>query len=192
MRVEVFECPFKHCRHDFAGLWSPGCRHAAGGRFVYGCRSGVAWAAGAPGSGLRRRARRTRPALIEYLLNKLNRDEALGLTRDNLMVVAGSTSAVDMIARLYAGRHGVVLVEAPTYHDALQVFRDHGADLRGVPVDEYGLIVGALEAQLVALEREGRSPRLLYTIPNFQNPAGVTLTAARRGAIKSWRASNVF
>ena len=123
------------------------------------------------------------PALIEYLLNKLKRDEALDLTRDNLMLVAGSTSAVDMIARLYAGRHGVVLVEAPTYHDALHVFSDHDADLRGVPVDEDGLIVGALKAQLVALDREGRSPRLLYTIPNFQNPAGVTLTTARRGAI---------
>src|SRR5512136_2045899 len=123
------------------------------------------------------------PALIEYLLNKFNCDEALDLTRDNLMMVAGSTSAVDMVARLYAGRHGVVLVEAPTYHDALHVFRDHGADLRGVPVDEDGLIVEALEAQLAALEREGKSPRLLYTIPSFQNPAGVTLTAARREAI---------
>lgn len=123
------------------------------------------------------------PALIEYLVGRLNRDEGLGLTQDNLMIVAGSTSAVDMIARLYAGPAGVVLVEAPTYHDALHVFRDHGTELRGVPVDEEGLIVGALEAQLVALEREGKSPRLLYTIPNFQNPAGVTLTTARRRAI---------
>ena len=79
-----------------------------------------------------------------------------------------------MIARLYAGRHGVVLVEAPTYHDALHVFRDHGADLRGVPVDEDGLIVGALEAQLVALERKGKSPRLLYTIPNLESGRGDT------------------
>jgi 2-aminoadipate transaminase len=123
------------------------------------------------------------PALIEYLLNKLNRDEALGLSCDHLMIVAGSTSAVDMIARLYAGYNGVVLVEAPTYHDALHVLRDHGADLRSVPVDEDGLIVEALKAQLVVLEREGKSPRLLYTIPNFQNPAGVTLNTARRGAI---------
>jgi 2-aminoadipate transaminase len=123
------------------------------------------------------------PALIDYLLKKLNREEGLGLTGDNLMLVAGSVHAVDMIARLYAGHDGVVLVEAPTYHDALHVFHDHGLDLRPVPIDEDGIVVEALGEQLALLQREGKPPRLLYTIPNFQNPSGVTLTAARREAI---------
>ena len=123
------------------------------------------------------------PALIDYLVARLNREEKLGLNREDLMIVAGSTHAVDMIARLYAGRDGAVLVEAPTYHDALHVFRNHGADLRPVPVDGDGLVVKALAAQLAALRREGKLPRLLYTIPNFQNPSGVTLTATRREAI---------
>ena len=123
------------------------------------------------------------PVLIDYLVSKLNREEDLDLTRDNLMIVAGSTHAVDMIARLYTGRDGVVLVEAPSYHDSLHTFRDHGVDLRPVPIDDDGLIVEELAAQLAALQREGKPPRLLYTIPNFQNPSGVTLTAARREAI---------
>jgi 2-aminoadipate transaminase len=123
------------------------------------------------------------PALIEYLVGKLNREEGLSLTRDNLMIVAGSTHAVDMVARLYAGHGGVVLVEAPSYHDALNVFRDQGADLRPVPIDDDGLVVEALAAQLTELQREGKQPRLLYTIPNFQNPSGVTLTRARRESI---------
>ncbi len=123
------------------------------------------------------------PALVEYLVNKLNREEELGLTHDNLMIVAGSTAAVDMLARLYAGHGNVVLVEAPSYHDALHIFRDQGCDLCPVPIDDDGLIVEALETQLVALRREGKHPRLLYTIPNFQNPAGVTLPTARREAI---------
>jgi 2-aminoadipate transaminase len=123
------------------------------------------------------------PALIDYLVSKLNHEEELGLTYDNLMIVAGSTHAVDMIARLYAGHDGVVLVEAPTYHDALHVFRDHSTDLRPVPMDKDGLIVEALAAQLTALQREGKLPRLLYTIPNFHNPSGVTLTTARRETI---------
>lgn len=123
------------------------------------------------------------PALIDYLVEKLNREEGLGLTHANLMLVSGSVHAVDMIARLYSGHDGVVLVEAPTYHDALHVFRDHGVDLRPVPIDNDGIIVEDLSAQLTLLQREGRSPRLLYTIPNFQNPSGVTLTAARREAI---------
>jgi 2-aminoadipate transaminase len=123
------------------------------------------------------------PALIEYLVGKLNREEGLSLTRDNLMIVAGSTQAVDMVARLYAGHDGVVLVEAPSYHDALNVFRDQGADLRPVPIDDDGLVVEALAAQLTELQREGKQARLLYTIPNFQNPSGVTLTRARRESI---------
>jgi 2-aminoadipate transaminase len=123
------------------------------------------------------------PALIDYLVGKLNREEGLDLTHDNLMLVAGSVQAVDMIARLYAGHDGVVLVEAPTYHDALHVFGDHGLDLRPVPIDDDGMIVEALAEQLASLQREGKPPRLLYTIPNFQNPSGVTLTAARQEAV---------
>jgi len=123
------------------------------------------------------------PTLIDYLVKKLNREEGLGLTGDSLMLVAGSVNAVDMVARLYAGYDGVVLVEAPTYHDALHVFGDHGLDLRPVPIDDDGIIVEALGEQLALLQREGKPPRLLYTIPNFQNPSGVTLTAARRQTI---------
>jgi 2-aminoadipate transaminase len=123
------------------------------------------------------------PTLIDYLVGKLNREEGLDLSSGDLMIVPGSTHAVDMIARLYAGRDGVVLVEAPTYHDALQVLRDHGADLRPVPVDDDGLVVESLVAQLQKLRREGKPPLLLYTIPNFQNPSGVTLATARREAI---------
>jgi 2-aminoadipate transaminase len=123
------------------------------------------------------------PTLIDYLVEKLNREEGLGLTGDKLMLVAGSVQAVDMIARLYAGHDGVVLVEAPTYHDALHVFHDHGVELCPVPIDGDGIVVEDLAAQLKLLQREGKAPRLLYTIPNFQNPSGVTLTAARREAV---------
>jgi 2-aminoadipate transaminase len=123
------------------------------------------------------------PALIDYLVGKLNREEGLDLASDNLMIVAGSVHAVDMIARLYAGHDGVVLVEAPSYHDAVHVFRDHSLDLRPVPIDDDGMVVEALKAQLTLLQREGKPPRLLYTIPNFQNPSGVTLSAARREAV---------
>jgi 2-aminoadipate transaminase len=123
------------------------------------------------------------PALIDYLVEKLRHEEGLTLSHDDLMIVGGSTHAVDMVARLYAGHDGVVLVESPTYCDSVNVLRDHDADLRPVPIDSDGLVVEALAAQLAELGREGKPPRLLYTIPNFQNPSGVTLTTARREAI---------
>src|SRR5438105_1917119 len=62
--------------------------------------------------------------LIDYLVGRVNREQHLSLTAENLMVTAGSTSAVDMIARLYTQPGDAVIVEAPSYVDALHVFRD--------------------------------------------------------------------
>src|SRR5713101_498170 len=67
--------------------------------------------------------------LIEVLVEKINREQELSLQPGNLMAVAGSTHAVDMLARLYGRPGGVVLVEAPTYADALHIFRDHHMEM---------------------------------------------------------------
>lgn len=96
------------------------------------------------------------------------------------MVVAGSTHAVDMLARLYAKPRGPVLVEAPTYADSLHIFRDHQIELCAVAMDEDGLIPDALEEQVARLSANGTPPSMLYTVPNFHNPTGRTLTEARR------------
>jgi DNA-binding transcriptional MocR family regulator len=120
------------------------------------------------------------PALIDYLVEKFNREQATSLSRDRVMAVAGSTHAVDMIARLYANAGEAVIVEAPSYVDALHVFRDHGVELYSAAIDEQGLVPEALEQILRRLHRDNRPPRFLYTIPNFHNPTGVTLSAARR------------
>ncbi len=119
-------------------------------------------------------------SLIEYLVGKLQRDQGLSLQPANLMVIAGSTSGVDMLARLYAEPGGVVLVEAPTYVDALHVFRDHHIELCSIPMDDDGLIPNELEKQVIQLHSKGVFPSMLYTIPNFHNPTGTTLPEARR------------
>ncbi len=118
-------------------------------------------------------------ALIEYLVGKINREQGLSLSAENVMIAAGSTHAVDMIARLYA-RGGSVIVEAPTYADALHIFRDHGVDLHGVPMDNGGVIVAGLEALLERLSETDNPARIIYTIPNFHNPSGRTLAQDRR------------
>ncbi len=118
--------------------------------------------------------------LIEVLVEKINREQEFSLRPGNLMVVAGATHAVDMLARLYARPGGVVLVEAPTYVDALHIFRDHQIDLRSIPMDDDGLIPGELERQLVELHARGIVPGMLYTVPTFHNPTGRTLPEARR------------
>jgi 2-aminoadipate transaminase len=121
--------------------------------------------------------------LINFLVEKINREQGLALQRDNLMVIAGSTHGVDMLARLYARPGGVVLVEGPTYVDSIHVFRDQLVELCSIPMDEDGLIPGELEKLVVQLHSSGTFPSMLYTIPNFHNPTGVTLSEARRGEI---------
>ncbi len=119
-------------------------------------------------------------SLIDFLVGKIQREQGLSLQPANLMVIAGSTHGVDMLARLYARPGGVVLVEAPTYVDAIHVFRDHHVELCSIPMDENGLIPSELEKQIVQLHSSGVFPSILYTIPNFHNPTGSTLSEARR------------
>ena len=119
-------------------------------------------------------------SLIDFLVEKIRREQGLSISPANLMVVAGSTHAVDMLARLYAKPGGVVLVEAPTYVDALHIFRDHRIELRSIPTDENGLIPDELARQVAQLHSHGKVPSFLYSIPNFHNPTGCTLPEARR------------
>lgn len=119
-------------------------------------------------------------SLIDVLTEKIQREQGCVVQSANLMIVAGSTHAVDMLARLYAGAGSVVLVEAPTYVDALHIFRDQQVELCAIPMDEDGLIPAALEQQVAQLHAQAKFPRLLYTVPNFQNPTGRTLPEARR------------
>ena len=125
------------------------------------------------------------PGLLEVLVEKINREQQLAVQAANLMIVAGATHAVDLLARLYAKPGGVVLVEAPTYADALHVFRDHQLEVCSIAMDEEGLIPSALEEQVALLQTSGKSPAFLYTIPTFHNPTGSTLSEARRIEILS-------
>src|SRR2546428_1956861 len=134
-------------------------------------------------TGLQYGPERGTQSLITFLIEKINREQSLSLHSGNLMLVAGSTHAVDMLARLYARPGGVVLVEAPTYVDAIHIFRDQQLELCPIPMDEEGLITSELEKQVAHLHANGTSPSFLYTIPNFHNPTGCTLSETRRSEI---------
>ncbi|MGA1987862.1 MAG: PLP-dependent aminotransferase family protein [Candidatus Sulfotelmatobacter sp.] len=93
---------------------------------------------------------------------------------ENVLITSGSQQALDLIGKLLINPGDSVLVEAPTYLGALQAFSVYGAQYVSVPVDEDGLVTGQLESRL----RTG--PKFMYVLPNFQNPAGVTLSEGRR------------
>jgi 2-aminoadipate transaminase len=121
--------------------------------------------------------------LIDYLRQKLARDEGLDIERPEIMLTGGSAQTIDHLCTLFTRPGDVVLVEAPTYHETLQLFRDHGLVPLQLPTDGEGLIVEGVEGRLQALARTGKRARLLYAIPNFQNPSGITLAEDRRGPL---------
>lgn len=103
-----------------------------------------------------------------------------GLTRDHVQIVNGGQQALDLIAKVLVDPGDLVLVEAPTYMGALSSFAPYGPAYRGLPMDEDGLDVGALESVLGELAQGGRRAKFLYVVPNFQNPTGRTLSLERR------------
>ena len=123
------------------------------------------------------------PQLIEFLVKRLNRVESLGISREKLMIIGGSTWGVDMICDQLTRASDVVLVDAPSYRDALHIFRDHHLDIRDIPIDAGGVIVEDMERALRALSEAGRAPKFYYVVPNFQNPTGITMPESRRRAI---------
>jgi 2-aminoadipate transaminase len=122
-------------------------------------------------------------SLLSYLQLKLARDEELQVSNDSLMLIAGASGGLDAICRLFTRPGDTVLVEAPSYHEALDIIRDYPVRLAAVPMDDEGLILEALVERLQELKALDARPSLLYTIPTFQNPSGVTLSADRRRAL---------
>lgn len=99
---------------------------------------------------------------------------------DDVVVTTGSQMALDLVTRVFCDPGDVVLVEAPSYVGALSVFRSYECEVVHIAMDEDGLIPEALSEAIRSVRASGRKPKMLYTVPTFQNPAGVTLTPERR------------
>ena len=121
--------------------------------------------------------------LREQLVSVMTYDGSIGADPDDVVITTGSQQALDLMAELFINAGDVVLAESPSYVGALGCFRARQADVVHVDLDEDGLIPEALEETIRRLKSAGRSIKFLYTIPNFQNPAGVTLTLERRQRI---------
>lgn len=99
---------------------------------------------------------------------------------DDIIVTTGSQMALDLVTKVFCDPGDVVFVEAPSYVGALGVFRSYEADIVHVPMDEQGLLPEALAEAITAARAAGKKPKMIYTIPSFHNPAGVTQGSDRR------------
>jgi 2-aminoadipate transaminase len=102
---------------------------------------------------------------------------------DEVVVTVGSQQALDLLTRIFVDPGDVVLAEGPAYVGALGTFASYEAEVIHVPMDDHGLIPGALAEAVGRLAAAGRRAKFLYTCPSFHNPAGVTLDGTRRAAV---------
>ncbi|RKS97192.1 DNA-binding transcriptional MocR family regulator [Streptomyces sp. 3211.6] len=102
---------------------------------------------------------------------------------DDVVVTVGSQMGLDLVARLFCDPGDVVVAEGPSYVGALGSFAAYQAEVAHVAMDEHGLVPEALRAALRQARNAGRRVKLLYTVPNFHNPSGVTLAVGRRAEV---------
>jgi 2-aminoadipate transaminase len=116
---------------------------------------------------------------LEAFADRLERLQGRRPAADELLITSGAIEALELVGKSFLDPGDVVVVEAPTYLGAIQSFRSFEAALVPVTLDEHGLDVEELERRLAG----GLRPKLVYSIPDHQNPAGISLSAARRAAL---------
>ncbi|MBM7847395.1 PLP-dependent aminotransferase family protein [Arthrobacter roseus] len=119
------------------------------------------------------------PVLVHALLDYLAQTSE-ATSEERIVITSGGMQGLDLACKIYVDPGDVVIVESPTYTNGSATALSYGAELLEAPIDENGLIVEALPELVAAI---GRTPKAIYTIPNFQNPSGTTLSLARRKAL---------
>jgi 2-aminoadipate transaminase len=107
-------------------------------------------------------------------------EEGMRADADDMIVTTGGQQVIDLVTKTLVDPGDVVICEAPTYPGAVPVFSSYEADVVQIEMDADGMRIDLLEEALERLAAEGRRPKFIYTVPTFQNPAGVTLSAPRR------------
>ena len=122
------------------------------------------------------------PVLREHICEVMALEGVQG-SPDDVVVTVGSQQALDLVTRIFCDPGDVVLAEAPSYVGALGTFAAYQAEVVHVAMDADGLVPQALREAIAALDKQGKKAKFLYTIPNFHNPAGISLSDPRRDEI---------
>jgi len=118
--------------------------------------------------------------LRELVCQKYELFESMKTAPENIVVANGSGQALSLAFSAFVDPGDPIIVEAPTFSGSLNTIRRHGPRVLDVPVDDEGIVTDAVRERLAALRREGRRCKLIYTIVNFQNPAGPSQSLRRR------------
>jgi len=116
----------------------------------------------------------------ECIAQVMHADGGMRIDPDHLIVTTGGQQVIDLVTKTLIDPGDVIVAEAPTYPGAVPTFSSYQADVVQIEMDADGMRIDLLEERLAELEREGRRPKFIYTVPSFQNPAGVTMSLERR------------
>jgi len=121
--------------------------------------------------------------VIKHCIVEVMAAEGMRIGTSDLLVTTGGQQAIDLVCKALIDPGDVIIAEAPTYPGAIPTFCAYEADVIQIALDDDGMRIAELEVTLDALQRDGRRPKFLYTVPSFQNPAGVTMSLERRHAL---------
>src|SRR5215207_975733 len=107
-------------------------------------------------------------------------EEGMDVGEDDLLVTTGGQQVIDLVCKTLIDPGDVIVAEGPTYPGAVPTFGAYEADVVQIEMDDDGMRIDVLEETLQRLDEEGRTPKFIYTVPTFQNPAGVTMALDRR------------
>ena len=119
-------------------------------------------------------------AAVRECIRQVMAAEAMDVDPDDVLVTTGGQQVIDLVCKTLLDPGDVVVAEGPTYPGAVPTFAAYQADVVQIPMDDDGMRIDLFEETLARLDAEGRRPKFVYTVPSFQNPAGVTMATERR------------
>lgn len=120
---------------------------------------------------------------LRKLLTERHNSQGLNIRTENLIITTGSQQGLDLLAKIFLDPGDYVICGLPSYLGGLNAFTSYGAKLKGITLDNNGIITEELEETVIKLKQFGKKIKFIYLIPDFQNPAGITLPDARRSKI---------
>lgn len=118
--------------------------------------------------------------LVDTLIEKLARDQGIDAKPENVMITAGGSQAVGLIVDLFVDWGDTVIMEAPTWMGFIWALKNVGANQLAIPMEQDGMDMQALRSTLEELRAGGITPKMIYVIPNFQNPTGISMSLEKR------------
>ena len=122
------------------------------------------------------------PLLRTLMVNRY-KQWGIDLSIDNMIITTASQQALDLIAKIFINRDDTVILGLPSYLGGISAFNSYGADMIGIPMDDEGEDPNIMESKIKEAIARGKKPKFIYVIPDFQNPAGMTMSEKRRREI---------